>query len=116
MSELPAEDQTVVFVDAEDEDGSSMWRAVHLSAQGAMVIEAHDQGPALLAALGAEEYEYERRLDVAETARARELLGLTAGDDLLAALQERFASTRDLEEFLVEADVPGSVWSRIGDA
>lgn len=85
---------------------SLMWRAVHLTYARRLVIEGHD--------LGDTEYEFERKLGVEETARVAELLGVSV-TELLPAIQERFGSTRLLEEYLEQEGIPSDFWNRIGD-
>lgn len=92
-----------------------MSRAVHLNADGELTIEGHDLGPGVERIFGCTEYEFERSLSTPETSELRELLGLSADDDLLAAIGQRFEFTSDLEKFLKEHEIEGRFWNRIGD-
>ena len=60
-------------------------------------------------------YEFERRLSRGETAKMRQLLGITRDEDLLAVLAGRFTSTELLEAFIHGHGISGRFWSRLGD-
>jgi len=106
-------EQRLVLTDVNDADGT-MWRAVALTDDGGLAILGHDLGPAV-EVLGGSEYEFERRLCAAEVTTLRELLTVPPEGDLLAAIGDRFASTRDLEAFAKDHGIAGEFWSRIGD-
>ena len=114
MSESNEQRTTLVMQDVSDADGT-MWRAVHLSASNELVIEGHDLGRGVERVFGSGEYEFQRALSSNETSELRKLLGLSGDKDLLAAIAERFDSTRDLEAFLKAHDLEGKFWNRIGD-
>jgi hypothetical protein len=105
---------TLILTDVRDEDGT-MWRAVHLTTGGELIIEGHDLGPGVERVFGCSEYEFERSLSTTETSGLRELLGLSADDDLLAVIGQRFEFTPDLETFLKEHEIEGRFSNRIGD-
>lgn len=114
MTEQQPQRTTLVLADVRDEDGTR-WRAVSLTEDGGLAVLGHDLGPGVEAFYGCAEYEFERRLSRAEAGELRTLLGLPAGGDLLTAIEARFPSTSLLEEYLVECDLPGRFWSRVGD-
>lgn len=105
---------TLVMARRTDADGS-VWRAVHLTGDGRLVVEGHDLGPGVERILGCREYEFRRTLTATQSATLRDLLGLTGDADLLAAVERRFAATHELERFLVDHGIPGAFWSRRGD-
>lgn len=105
---------TLVLTDVRDEDGT-MWRAVSLIEDGGLAILGHDLGPGVERIFGCREYEFERRLSAADVSSLRRLLSVAPDGDLLAAIGERFESTRDLEAFAEEHSILGEFWNRIGD-
>lgn len=104
----------IVMTSRQDADGM-MLRTVTLTEDGQLKIEGHDLGAGVEKVFHYSEYEYERRLSPDDVARLRELLDLTDGDDLLAAISARFDSNNALEQFLTDNDIEGSFWNRIGD-
>lgn len=92
-----------------------MWRAVSLIEDGGLAILGHDLGPGVERIFGCREYEFERRLSAADVSSLRRLLSVAPDGDLLAAIGERFESTRDLEALAEEHSIPGEFWNRIGD-
>ena len=96
-----------------DEDGT-MWRAVSLTEDGGLAMLGHDVGSGVERVLGCGEYEFERRLSAAEVSTLRRLLSVATDGDLLAAIGDRFASTRDLEAFAQEHGITDEVWNRVG--
>jgi hypothetical protein len=107
------ERETLVLTHVRDADGT-MWRAVHLTADGRLLIEGHDLGAGVEKIFGTREYEFERSLSVEETSRLGELLEV-AVPEILGAVERRFGSTHLLEEYLEEHDIAGELWSRTGD-
>jgi hypothetical protein len=106
--------QTLVLTDARDAGGTT-WRAVTLTDDGGLAVLGHDLGRGVERSWGCHEYEFERRLSLEEVTTLRRLLTLPAGDDLLAAIGERFTSTSDLESFAEGHGITGAFWSRTGD-
>jgi hypothetical protein len=113
VSESNEQRTTLVLTDVKDEDGS-MWRAVKLSDDGPAIL-GHDLGPGVERVFSCTEYEFERRLSTTETSVLRQLLGVADDGDLLTAIGDRFASTRDLEMLVAEHGIAGRFWSRVGD-
>lgn len=68
----------------------------------------HDLGQGVEQIWGCSEYEFERRLSAAEVTTLRELLTVPAGGDLLAAIDEQFPSTSDLERFAEDHGIVAS--------
>jgi hypothetical protein len=105
--------QTLVMESTNDDKGSVM-RRVHL-AGGCLSIEGHDLGSGVEEFFGHSEYEFRRSLSKAETTALRERLGVPRRDGLLAAIEDRFRTTHELEQFLEEHGLSGTFWSRVGD-
>jgi hypothetical protein len=97
----------LVLRDTEDDDGS-VWRAVVHYADGCLAIQGFDTGAGVRRVHDADGHEFARDLSAAETARLRVLLGVAEGDDLLAAIAQRFTTTAELSEYLNEAGIPGT--------
>jgi hypothetical protein len=97
----------LVMRDTEDDDGT-MWRAVVHYVDGCLAIQGFDTGPGVRRVHGDDGYEFARDLSAAETARLRGLLGVADGDDLLAAIGQRFTTTAELEEYLDDAGIAGT--------
>ncbi|MFV8246952.1 hypothetical protein [Mycolicibacterium peregrinum] len=112
MKEDPIPDRHV-FEDERDDDGSRRHSAAYLNGYGALVIEIHDLGPVVKRAFGMSEYESTATFTTDQTARLREDLG----DDLIAAIAERFPdSALDLAKHSEALGIGrGKVWNRIGD-
>ncbi|SKM37490.1 Uncharacterised protein [Mycobacteroides abscessus subsp. abscessus] len=102
-----------VFEDERDDDGSHRHSAAYLNADGALVITIHDLGPVVERSFGMSEYESEETFTVDQTTRLREALG----DDLIAAIAERFPdSALDLAKHSEALGIGrGKVWNRVGD-
>jgi hypothetical protein len=108
------EDATLVLTDERDEDGTR-WRAVKLLDDGKLAVVGHDLGPGVQRFFGCREYEFQRTLVDEDVAHLRALLGVSPDDDLLAAVARTFADTTELEAFLVDNHIPGTLWNRLGD-
>lgn len=102
-----------VFENAIDDDGTHRRSAAHLNDTGALVITTHDLGPGVQEFFGMSEYEATETFTVDQTAQLREALG----DDLIAAIAERFPdSPLDLARHAETLDIGrGKIWNRIGD-
>lgn len=114
MNENKTQRTTLILTDVRDEDGT-MWRAVNLTDDGGLAIVGHDLGPGVERIFGCSEYEFERRLNPAETQTLRTLLAADATANLLDVIEARFDSTHDLETFLKDHGIEGRFWNRIGD-
>ncbi len=97
----------LVLRDTEDDDGT-MWRAVVHYADGCLAIQGFDTGPGVQRVHDADGHEFARDLSAAETGRLRELLGVVDGGDLLSAIEQRFTTTAELEEYLDDAGIAGT--------
>lgn len=102
-----------VFENAIDDDGTHRHSAAHLNDAGVLVITTHDFGPRVQEFFGMSEYEATETFSTDQTARLREDLG----DDLIAAIAERFPdSALDLSKHAEALGIGrGKVWNRIGD-
>jgi len=114
VNDLQPQRTTLVLSHVEDEDGITS-RVVNLTEDGGLVISGHDLGPGVERVFGFGEYEFERRLSATDAETLRHLLGLTGDGDLLTAIEDRFTSTPQLEEYLQAHGVAGTFWNRIGD-
>lgn len=114
MNDSKEQRTTLVLTNVRDEDGT-IRRAVSLTEDGGLVMLGHDVGPGVERIFGCGEYEFEHRLSAAEVSTLRRLLGVATDGDLLAAIGDRFASTRGLEAFAQEHGITGEFWNRIGD-
>lgn len=103
----------LVMQDSADEDGT-MWRGVTLGGDGTLTIAGHDTGPGVEQIFGCREYEFTRRFSPQETIVVCRMLGIDRKRDLLTGIQERFASTRELEQALASQGLTGEFWSRTG--
>lgn len=108
------ETRTIVMLNQRDEDGL-MLRVIGLDPKGQLIVSGHDIGPGVERFFGMEQYEFERTYSAAETLQVCELLAVPDVDQLLEAIQQRFASTRELEAHLAEHGLEGDFWSRVGD-
>jgi hypothetical protein len=96
--------------DREDEGGRQS-RTVTVDADGSLTIDGYDIGPAVEAFFGHDDYEFHRTVPAEGVARLRAALGVAADGDLLAALQERFTWTTQIEALLGELGVESEFWS-----
>ena len=106
----------VTLRDTRDEGGSRHLVA-SLQRDGTLLIEGRDSGPGVARFYGPDLTEYEwawtiRPPDVKTLKQA-----LASGDDVLAALQDRFSgdAAAGLQTFLDDNDVPYEPWSRVGE-
>ena len=101
-----------VFEDQRDDEGSHRYSAAYLNQNGSLVIEIHDLGPVVERAFGMSEYESREAFSVDQTAQLRADLG----DDLIAAIAERFSNSAQFAKHCESVGVGrGKVWNRIGD-
>ncbi|MGV7586341.1 hypothetical protein PJI74_01235 [Mycobacterium kansasii] len=102
-----------VFENAIDDDGTHRHSSAHLDDAGALVITTHDLGPGVQEFFGMSEYEATETFTVDQTAQLREALG----DDLIAAIVERFPdSPLDLSKHAEALGIGrGKIWNRVGD-
>ena len=114
MNDIQPQRTTLVLAHVEDGDGI-IWRTVSLTDDGGLLVGGHDLGPGVERVFGFREYEFERRLSARETETLRHLLRVTGDGDLLTAIEDRFTSNPQLEEYLKEHGIPGEFWNRIGD-
>jgi hypothetical protein len=104
--------QRHVFQDERKDDGSRLYSAAFLNADGALVIETHDLGHVVELAFGMSEYEAEETFTVEQTQRLRESLG----PELIAAIADRFAGSLELKKYAESLGIGrGKLWTRIGD-
>lgn len=100
-----------VFEDSKDERGSRRYSDAYLDGDGRLVLSMHDLGPVVEDFFGCFEYESVTTFSVEQTERLRADLG----DDLIAAIGERFGSQRELGEYPAALVGSGQHWSRAGD-
>lgn len=104
----------LVLTNVRDERGT-MWRAVELTEGGGLAILGHDLGSGVEDVFGYGEYEFKHRLSATGVSSLRALLGVAEDADLLAAIEDRFKTTFELEAFIKKHDIPCELWSRVGD-
>jgi hypothetical protein len=102
-----------VFENAIYDDGTHRHSAAHLNDAGALAITTHDLGPGVLEFFGVSEYEATETFTAGQTAQLRGSLG----DDLIAAIAERFPdSPLNLARHAEALGIGrGKIWNRIGD-
>ncbi|OYO20566.1 hypothetical protein BI335_03305 [Enemella evansiae] len=100
-----------VFEDSQDERGSRRYADAYLDGDGRLVLSIHDLGPVVEDFFGCFEYESFTTFSVEQTARLRADLG----EDLIAAIAQRFASQREVAEYAAALVGSGEHWSRTGD-
>jgi hypothetical protein len=104
----------LVLTSVRDERGT-MWRAVELTDGGGLAILGQDLGSGVEDVFGYGEYEFKRGLSATAVSSLRALLGLAEDAELLAAIEDRFKTTIELEAFIEKYDIPSELWSRVGD-
>ena len=86
---------------------------------GRLEIAGQDLGPKVEAFFGAgAEYEFARSVAPEGVSRLREVLGVSADGDLLAAIRERFngpGASHELEQVVAANGIESTFWSRVGD-
>lgn len=92
--------------------GGLTHRELTLTGDDVLTLVGHDLGGT---SWGTSEYEFRRMLRPDDTGRLRKLLEVTPDADLLGVLAARFATSVDLETFLLAHDLPGEFSSRVGD-
>lgn len=111
--------RTVTLEDRNDDRGLHQ-RSVTVDDDGTLRIEGHDLGAGVEGfwGQGLTEYEFIRTVNPSQTERLRAVLGIPVGEDLLAAVQQRFGrpgGARELERLLEDNDIASEFWSRVGD-
>lgn len=104
--------QRHVFQDQRQDDGSRLYSAAFLNADGALVIETHDRGRVVELAFGMSEYEAKETFTVEQTQRLCQSLG----PDLITAIADRFTGSLELKNYAESLGIGrGKLWTRIGD-
>jgi hypothetical protein len=108
--------ETQVLVKCKDESGTT-FRALHLDADGSLIIEGQDVGDGVEAiwGQGVREYEFQRRLEPDAVAQLRAVLGIDAATPLLHGISGRVRTTVELEHLIAAEGIESTFWSRIGD-
>jgi hypothetical protein len=101
-----------VFEDVRDDDASHRRSAAYSNAHGLLVITIHDRGPVVERAFGMSEYESTETFTADQTSRLKASLG----DELIAAIAQRFANSAAFGKHCEAVGVGrGTLWNRIGD-
>jgi hypothetical protein len=87
------------------------YRAVVVTEDGGLRIEGQDLGALPEEVFGRSEYEFTWTLDAPAVMGLRRALALAHDDDLLDAVAARFATTHDLEQFIVANGIAHDVVS-----
>lgn len=100
--------------DVSDSDGSRRLSA-RLDPTGALVIEGNDYGDGVERVMGFREYEWAWTISAEDVPAL--LQALEATDDVVSAIQRRFAGDQvaNLGQFLDDHGIPVERWSRVGD-
>ena len=106
----------VTLRDTRDEDGSRQLSA-SLKGDGALLIEGQDIGPGVERFFGPGLTEYEWAWIIQPPGVGMLKLALACGNDILAALKDRFSgdAAADLQRFLEDNGIPYEPWSRVGE-
>lgn len=104
---------TVLVMTNQRDEMVLMYRAVLISGE-CLKIEGHDLGRGVEEFWGMSEYEFTRTYTAEQTLELATLLGCTR-DELLTAINERFETTSDVEQFASEHGLEPDRWSRVGD-
>jgi hypothetical protein len=101
-----------IFEDRRDADGSTRRSVAYVNSRGELVITIHDRGPVVHRAFGMSEYESTEIFTAAQTSRLKASLG----DELIAAIAQRFANSAAFGKHCEAVGVGrGTLWNRIGD-
>lgn len=109
----PVDAQELTLTQTNDERGH-LRRWIGLDSDGSLTISGHDIGRGVDDVWGMSEYEFTRTVAPAAVTVLRTTAGLGDGP-LLAAIRDRFGTTRVLEEYLEDHDIPSEFFSRVGD-
>lgn len=90
--------------------------AAHIAADGSLVIEGQDLGPATWLVSGDGEYEWRRTIASQDLLGFRALLDIPDAADLLDALEQHWsgANSHELERRLRESQHPSGLWTWSG--
>lgn len=95
----------------------SRYLELRLEANGDVVLDGQDLGPAVEDFWGGSEYEWTITVKAPNVPILRAALGVGSDADILTEAKRRFegAASRGFEDLLKTREIPVERWSRVGD-